>query len=292
VPAGWNSAYDATCSATRPRASSTPARRHRRRKAAAWSRRPPVRRWLYPGRSAGTTGCAAASVPAFSPPHGSPSSTNGYVGAGAVTLANPGLKPELSTTADLGLVHADAAGNWEMTLFATRWQDKIATRIVDYGAPVVQQPQNVGEVIARGVEIQWSRRLAPGWSAAANYTHNRTRVVANAADPSVVGNELPDMPRHKANLSLAWEPDAGFTARAKLRAIGSAFTDDANTVVDTNGYRWKKAGHAVLDLAAIWRRPVWEFTLALNNALDREYVQGFFWRGEPRTLRAELTLRY
>jgi outer membrane receptor protein involved in Fe transport len=227
----------------------------------------------------------------FSPPQAS-QLYNGYVGAGSVTLANPGLKPELSTTVDLGLVHADATGNWELTLFATRWQDKIATRIVDYGVPVVQQPQNVGEVIARGVEMQWSWRLAPGWSAAANYTYNRTRIVANAADPSVVGNELPDMPRHKANLSLAWEPDAGFAARAKLRAVGSAFTDDANTVVDANGYRWQKGGFAVLDLSATWQRPVWEFTLALNNALDRNYVQGFFWHGEPRTLRAELTLRY
>lgn len=227
----------------------------------------------------------------FSPPQAS-QLYNGYVGAGSVTLANPGLKPERSATADLGLTHASPAGSWGITLFATRWRDKIATRIVDYGTPVVQQPQNVGEVSARGVEMQGSRRLASGWSVAANYTHNRTRIVANAADPAVVGNELPDMPRHKANLSLAWEPDAGFAARAKLRALGSAYTDDANTVVDGRGHRWKKAGYAVLDLAATWRRPAWEFTLALDNALGRDTVQGFFWRGEPRTLRGELTLRY
>ena len=227
----------------------------------------------------------------FSPPQAS-QLYNGYVGAGSVTLANPGLKSELSTTADLGLAHADATGNWGLTLFATRWQDKIAMRIVDYAMPVTQQPQNVGEVVARGVEAQWSRRLGHGWSAQANYTYNRTRIVANTADPSVVGNELPDMPRHKANLSAVWEPDAGFAARAKLRAVGAAFTEDANTVLDARGYRWKKAGFAVLDFSATWRRPNWEFTLALNNVLDRDYVQGFFWRGEPRTLRAELTLRY
>lgn len=227
----------------------------------------------------------------FSPPQAS-QLYNGYVGAGSVVLANPGLKPERSTTTDLALTRADAAGNWGLTLFATRWEDKIATRIVDYGAPVVQQPQNVGAVAARGVEANWSRRIAGDWSASANYTYNRTRIVANAADPSVVGNELPDMPRHKANLSLAWEPGDGFAARIKLRAVGSAFTDDANTATDAAGYRWKKAGFAVLDLAATWRRPSWEFTLALDNALDRDTVQGFFWHGEPRTLRAELTLRF
>lgn len=227
----------------------------------------------------------------FSPP-GASQLYNGYVGAGSVTLANPGLKPERSTTADLALLRSSGAGDWGLTLFATRWEDKIATRIVDYGTPVVQQPQNVGEVMARGLEAQWSRRLAGGWSAAANYTHARTRVVRNLANPALAGNELPDMPRHKANLALAYEPGGDFAARAKLRAIGSAFTDDANTVTDARGYRWKKAAYAVLDLAATWRRPHWEFTLALDNALDRDYVRGFFWHGEPRTLRGELTLRY
>ncbi|WIM04782.1 MAG: TonB-dependent receptor [Candidatus Nitricoxidivorans perseverans] len=227
----------------------------------------------------------------FSPPYAS-QLYNGYVGAGSVTLANPGLKPERSTTIDLGLTQAAATGDWGLTLFATRWEDKIATRIVDYGTPLVQQPQNVGEVTARGLEVQGSRRFAGGWSASANYTYNRTRIVRNLADQAVVGNELPDMPRHKANLSLAWEPGGDFAVRTRLRAVGSAFTDDANTVTDAGGYRWRKAGFTVLDLAATWRRPSWEFTLALDNALDRDYVSGFFWRQEPRTLRGELTLRY
>ncbi len=227
----------------------------------------------------------------FSPPQAS-QLYNGYTGAGSVTLANPGLKPELSTTGDLRLSHADATGNWELTLFATRWRDKIATRIVDYGTPLVQQPQNVGEVQARGVEINWTQRIARQWSASANYTYSRTRIVANAADPTVVGNELPDMPRHKANLSLAWEPGGNFTARAKLRAVGSTFTDDANTVVDARGYRWKKSDFGVLDLTAAWSKPGWELTLALNNVLGRDYVQGFFWHGEPRTLRGELVFHY
>ena len=230
----------------------------------------------------------------FSPPQAS-QLYNGYASAGAVTLANPGLKPETSTTADISLARsAEAQGSavWSLTLFATRWQDKIATRIVSYGTPVVQQPQNVGEVMARGLEAQWSGRPAKGWSASANYTYARTRIVRDVSDTSLVGKELPDMPRHKGNFSLAWEPDAGFAARAKLRAVGSAYTDDANTVTDARGYRWKKAAYAVLDLAATWRRMGWEFTLALDNALNRDYVTGFFWHGEPRTLRGELTLRY
>jgi outer membrane receptor protein involved in Fe transport len=227
----------------------------------------------------------------FSPPQAS-QLYNGYAGAGSVTLANPALQPERSTSADLALSSTDGNGaDWSLTLFATRWRDKIATRIVDYAAPVVQQPQNVGEVAAHGVEAQWSQRL-DNWSVSANYTYSRNRIVRDLANPALAGNELPDMPRHKANLALAFEPGGDFAARARLRAIGSAFTDDANMVVDASGHHWRKAAYAVLDLAATWRRPGWEFTLALDNALNRDYVTGFFWHGEPRMLRGELTLRY
>lgn len=100
------------------------------------------------------------------------------------------------------------------------------------------------------------------------------------------------MPRHKANLALTYDPSGDFAARARWRFVGSAFTDDANTVVDARGYRWHKAAYTVLDLATTWRRSWGEFTLALDNAFDKDYVKGFFWHGEPRTWRGELTLRF
>ena len=200
------------------------------------------------------------------------------------------MKPERSTTADLTLSRSNGAGDWGLTLFATRWEDKIATLIVDYGTPVVQQPQNVGEVMARGLEAQWSRRLTGGWSLAANYTHARTRVVRNLANPALVGNELPNMPRHKANLALAYEPGGDFAARA---AAGhrQRLHRRRQHGIRCPRLSLEKSAYAVLDLAATWRRPSWEFTLALDNAFDRDYVTGFF-RQEPRTLRGEFILRY
>lgn len=226
----------------------------------------------------------------FSPPQAA-QLYNGYAGAGSVTVANPGLKPERSTTADLTLSRANAAVDLALTLFATRWEDKIATRILDYGMPVVQQQQNVGEVAARGLEAQWSRRPGDGWSVAVNYTYTRTVVVHDLANMSLAGRQLPNIPRHKANLAVSYEQGSDMAVRAKLRAVGSTFTDDANTVTDTRGYRWENAAYTVLDLIVAWHRPAWEFTLALDNAFDRDYVSGFFSHGEPRTVRGELTLR-
>lgn len=88
------------------------------------------------------------------------------------------------------------------------------------------------------------------------------------------------------------------TIRARLRGPGRVAGDRQRLHGrcqhrrGCRGYRWKKAAYSVLDLTATWRHPAWEFTLALDNATNRDYVQGFFWHGEPRTLRAELILRY
>lgn len=227
----------------------------------------------------------------FAPPQAS-QLYNQYVGSGSETRANPDLKPERSITVDAGYRHTTSAGDWGLTAFATRWTDKIAIRILETGVPVVQQAQNVGQVKSHGLEAQWTRRYGAHWSASANYTYTRTRVVENLADPAIVGNVLPDTPRHKANASLAYDDGAGWTARARLRLVGSTFIDDANTVVDARGYRWKNAGYAVLDTSTTWRAPTWELTLALDNVFDRDYVSGFFWHQEPRTVRAELSLHF
>ena len=227
----------------------------------------------------------------FAPPQASQLYDH-YIGSGSETRANPDLKPERSVTLDAGYRHTMPTGDWGLTVFATRWTDKIATRIIETGMPVVQQPQNVGRVDAHGLEAQWTHRYDAHWSASANYTYTRTRVVENLADPAIVGNELPDTPRHKANASLAYDDGAHWTARARLRIVGATYIDDANTVVDARGYRWKNAGYAVLDTSATWRSPRWELTLALDNAFDRDYVSGFFWHQEPRTVRAELSLHF
>ncbi len=227
----------------------------------------------------------------FAPP-GASLLYNHYLGSGSETLANPALKPERSTTIDLGYAHRGADLDWGLTVFATRWTDKIATRIVDDGVPVVQQAQNVGIVNAHGLEAQWSQRWGAHWSASANYTYTRTRVAEDLSNPALVGNALPDMPVHKANASLSYDGGAGWNTRARVRAVGSTYTDDANTVTDARGYRWKKAGYAVIDLSSTWRTPRWELTLALDNAFDRDYVTGFFWHQEPRTVRAELSLHF
>jgi outer membrane receptor protein involved in Fe transport len=108
------------------------------------------------------------------------------------------------------------------------------------------------------------------------------------ATPALVGNELPDMPRHKANLALTYE-GGEITGRLALRYMGAAYTDERNTVVDAAGYRWRKDEYAVVDLSATRRFGAARLTLAADNLFDEIYMTGFFRRSPGRVLRAEFS---
>ncbi|NTV95065.1 MAG: TonB-dependent receptor, partial [Thiobacillus sp.] len=211
---------------------------------------------------------------------------------GSRFLANPALQPQRSLTADLGLSHRFASGGEAgLTLYHTLWRDKIGVMIVDY-ADLARQYRNLGEAESSGIEAQWRQPLAPGWTVSANYTHTRSRIAADAADPGLVGNELPDTPRHKLNLALDHEIPGRASAKALLRCVDASYMDERNTVADADGYRWRRDPYCVTDLSWTRRWPGWNLTLAADNLFDRRYESGFFWRDRGRLLRIEAVTRF
>lgn len=210
---------------------------------------------------------------------------------GSRFLANPGLRPQRSLTADLGVHRAlDGGAEASLTLFRTLWRDKIGVMIVDY-ADLARQYRNLGEAASTGVEAQWQRRLGGGWSLSANYTHTRSEITADQADPTLVGNELPDTPRHKFNLALDYERPGRASGKALLRCVGASYMDEQNTVVDSDGHRWRRHPYCVADLSWTRHGPGWDATVAVDNLFDRRYESGFFWRDRGRLLRIELVAR-
>lgn len=208
-------------------------------------------------------------------------------------LPNPELSPQHSLTADLTLAHETAAGaTFKATVFHTRWRDKIGPLIVDYGTPVVRQYQNIGAAESNGLELEARRALGAQWALTLNYTFNRTRITRDAAHPGYVGNELPDMPRHKLNLGLEWSGAGRWSGRLLARYAGASWTDEANTGTDAAGHDWRKGAYATLDATLVGRLGDFELALAGDNLFDRRYRSGFFWRDEGRVLRAELTWNF
>lgn len=212
-------------------------------------------------------------------------------GAAAWMLGNPDLKPQRSRTQDIG-VNVEGGEEWTLaaSLFHTSWTDKIGTTIVDYGIPLVRQYANIGEVDSKGLELESRLRLAGAWSTSLNYTYNHTNIVRDQAHPERVGNVLPDMPRHKLNAALTYE-SAAMTGLLAMRGFSAVYTDEANTAVDAQGYKWVKSGYAVLDATLTRRYSEVDVTLSLDNLFNRRYATGFFRIGQPRLLRIEANWR-
>jgi outer membrane receptor protein involved in Fe transport len=213
-------------------------------------------------------------------------------GGGTQYLANPDLQPQRSVTRDAGIsVRGENGAKASVAAFVTTWDDKIGVMIIDYNAPLKRQPRNIGRAEAHGVEAGTEAPLGEGWSANVNYTWTRTRIAADDTHPEWIGNELPDMPRHKLNAALAWDK-AELVARFAVRAVSAAYSDQENTVRGDAGYEWRKGKYAVADASLTFRRPAWDLTLALDNIFDRHYTTGFFRLGQERLARGEFRWRF
>lgn len=151
---------------------------------------------------------------------------------------NPDLKPETSTSAELGFYFDNLEDfNANLTLFRNEFKDKLTsqavwnceapagdgtggTRVpsepcitipggpwhdnwsrVAYNNTSFNKPVNVDEAITQGVEIAGRYQLAPAWSLSANYTYTDTEQKSGENN----GWPLNDTPRHQLNASLNWQ---------------------------------------------------------------------------------------
>jgi outer membrane receptor protein involved in Fe transport len=248
-------------------------------------------------RVSGAFSVRASAGTGFVPPPPTSLYYENLTNPGSRTLSNPGLRPErsLSTDAgvDLNLPYVEAG----LTSFYSRWIDKVEQVYSVSGATVTRQAQNIGESDSRGLELQAKAKVGAEWSAFANYTYNRTRITKSDADPTCVGHDVPDMPRHKLNLGFLWEREDAFSFRALYRYIGARFLDDKNTVRDENGHLWRRDAYHVLDFTFVKHfsfrglLKTVDLTLTLENALDSRYGRWFFYRDPGRLVMLETVFK-
>lgn len=148
----------------------------------------------------------------------------GFSGQGTIAqIGTPGLKPEKSTTTELGVYYSNAAGlAANVTVFNNQFTDKIATGTpvpnctyalapnrpgcVNYGDFPAQesfsQSVNVDKAVTRGVEASATIPLGEIWSVSGNYTYTWSKQQSgeNAGFP------LTNTPKHMANGSIRVHP--------------------------------------------------------------------------------------
>ena len=153
---------------------------------------------------------------------------NGFGGQGRIPLiGTPGLKPETSTNAELGVQYGRGDDfNIAFSLFNNEFKDKIASGVpvpncrfeaslirpgcVDVGSwPGIDtfgKSVNIDEAVTRGYEFSASLPLIPAWTLKTNYTHTDSEQKSGAA----AGQPLTNTPKHMLNAALEWQASEGF----------------------------------------------------------------------------------
>jgi iron complex outermembrane receptor protein len=189
--------------------------------------------------------------------------------SGGIWLDNPNLKPETSTSYELGVNHRLGAWVARAALFHTDYEDKIASIQVST-VPLRRQFQNIGKVAIDGLELA-IEGTAGDWRPYANYAYTNSTIKENPSDPLTVGKQLQRVSPHKLNLGAVYAPSDRFYVRVSGRYVDAYYFNDRNTA-DA-----RKPSHFVADAKIGWRLPAGgmvrnaEISLAVNNLFDERY---------------------
>jgi len=180
-----------------------------------------------------------------------------------ITLANAALSSERATGAEGGVTVTTSRVNWQGTYFWTEINRPVSAVLLRSTATTITNiRENLGQIQSQGLET--SVELNPGRaiSATAGYQYAHAVVTNFSAQPSLVGNWIPDVARNTATAQVRLRnPRLGEMTLA-ARESGRAFDDSSNVYVL----------HSFFQLDAYGERRLGKgFTafLSLQNMLDR-----------------------
>jgi outer membrane receptor protein involved in Fe transport len=211
-----------------------------------------------------------------------------------IVVANPDLKPEQSETLDFGVQASWQDTKAGLTLFYTRWTDKLE-RLTTAGIPAIQTLKNLGQSVSRGTEFSLNHQINDDLSASVNYTLNLTEII-EAADTAYVGNQLAFQPMHRLNAVLEYKGFRSITTRLNLHYESEQYMDYRNIVRDRQGYSWRNDDYFAVDLLASrkfkFRSSSVDLTFGINNLFDNRYAKNFFQVDPGRVVRGEISLHF
>ena len=152
------------------------------------------------------------------------------------TLANAGLLSERATGYEVGAQTTGRVGSVQGTYFWTEINRPVSAVLVSQTATTITNlRENLGQIRSTGVEL--SAQVLPGKAVSASFGYQfaDATVTKFSAQPALVGNQIPQVPRQTgtAQVRLA-SPRAGELTVA-VRAAGTAY-DDANNQFPLSGF--------------------------------------------------------
>ena len=158
-----------------------------------------------------------------------------------VTIGNPSLEPETTTSTEFGIYFDNLAGfTTNATLFHNKFKDKISSGddIQITGRPGIpngtySQQINIDEAVTQGLELAASWQFAPAWTLSGNYTYTDSE--QNSGDNK--GEPLTNTAKHLANAKLNWQTTdrLNLWLKSEYRGERARFTSTYENLANSNG---------------------------------------------------------
>jgi len=149
---------------------------------------------------------------------------------------------------------------------------------------------SIGEARSRGVEVDIVGDISETWTFTMSYAYNDAVILEGADEiTNAVGNEFANAPDHQLGFWTRYDIPAAHSAIA----FGGQYVSEQ---ISLSGQRVRP--YHIYDATWITAWDRFQFQVNARNLFDKVYAEsGFLARtghfpGEPRTVRAELTLRY
>ncbi len=213
-----------------------------------------------------------------------------------VTLANDELGPERLTGTEAGVRLSPTR---DVSLRATWFDNRVSgpvSNVTINTTPelVTQQRQNLGRTHIYGLQTDAEYRISPEWHVSAAWLYSHATVTEFDANPSIVGNFLAQVPKHRASFGVTYTNPELFDFSLDVQAVGSQFDDDRNERTVPGYSTPGLPKYAVVSIMASRRlNETIDVFAGAQNLFDQRYFVGTLPTtvGSPRMVTAGLRVR-
>jgi outer membrane receptor protein involved in Fe transport len=212
-----------------------------------------------------------------------------------LTLANDTLGPERLNGGEIGirlrpLDYVTIRSTWYDNRVKNPVSNVTRTDLVN-----TLQRQNLGRTKITGLQNDIEVRAGAFWRFAAGYLFNSAKVTEFDANPAIVGNYLPQVPKHRGSVQVSYSNPELFTVALGVQFIGRQFDDDLNARVVPGETEPGLPGYSIVDLTASrsLMRSLDVF-FGVQNMFDTEYIVGTLPTtiGTPRLVHGGVRVRF
>ena len=225
-----------------------------------------------------------------------------------LTLANDQLGPERLMGGELGINVAPIEGlSYRSSWYINRIKNPVGNVTVTGPAAaalstacavagtICQQRQNLGRTRITGWQNDVEYRVAREWRVGAGYLFNSAKVREFDTNPALVGLYLPQVPKHRGSVNVAYTNPRIVTASVTAFFYGRQFDDDLNARTKPGATEPGLPAYGTVEISAL--REIGrnlDVFFGVQNLFDEEYYVGFAPTtiGSPRLVNGGIRVRW